>query len=142
FSLGPGTVAYTGRPEVHFDVRAEIEESRSGRGAEILRFLGELSASAYMCLPLVSRGRTIGALTFVRCREGARYAQDDLTLAEDLARRLAAAIDNARLHESTERRRLELEQANKSKDVFLATLSHELRTPLNAIVGWSDMMRS
>src|SRR5690606_22398918 len=69
FSLGPGTVAYTGRPEVHFDVRAEIEESRSGRGGEILRFLGELAVSAYMCLPLVSRGRTIGALTFVRCRE-------------------------------------------------------------------------
>ena len=33
-------------------------------------------------------------------------------------------------------------KADKSKDVFLATLSHELRTPLNAIVGWTDMMKN
>ena len=48
----------------------------------------------------------------------------------------------ANVPETTERRREELEQANRSKDVFLATLSHELRTPLNATVGWTDMMRN
>ncbi len=38
--------------------------------------------------------------------------------------------------------RLEAENANRSKDLFLATLSHELRTPLNAIVGWMSILRS
>jgi signal transduction histidine kinase/DNA-binding NarL/FixJ family response regulator len=33
------------------------------------------------------------------------------------------------------------ETANRSKDVFLATLSHELRTPLNAIIGWISILR-
>ncbi len=32
------------------------------------------------------------------------------------------------------------EEANKSKDRFLATLSHELRTPLNGILGISSLM--
>jgi signal transduction histidine kinase/ActR/RegA family two-component response regulator len=32
------------------------------------------------------------------------------------------------------------EQANQSKDEFLATVSHELRTPLNAVVGWARML--
>ena len=30
----------------------------------------------------------------------------------------------------------ELAEANRAKDVFLATLSHELRTPLTPVVGW------
>ena len=38
--------------------------------------------------------------------------------------------------------RAEAEQANKTKDEFLAIVSHELRTPLNAIVGWASMLRS
>ncbi len=37
--------------------------------------------------------------------------------------------------------RSEAEAANRSKDLFLATLSHELRTPLNAIVGWMSILR-
>jgi signal transduction histidine kinase/ActR/RegA family two-component response regulator len=35
----------------------------------------------------------------------------------------------------------QLEQTDKQKDLFLATLSHELRTPLNSILGWVQMMR-
>jgi PAS domain S-box-containing protein len=37
--------------------------------------------------------------------------------------------------------RIEAEAANRSKDMFLATLSHELRTPLTAIVGWVSILR-
>src|SRR4051812_32041157 len=36
----------------------------------------------------------------------------------------------------------ELEEANRAKDVFLATLSHELRTPLTPVVGWIKLLRS
>ena len=37
---------------------------------------------------------------------------------------------------------LELEAADRQKDLFLATLSHELRTPLNSILGWIQILRT
>jgi signal transduction histidine kinase/CheY-like chemotaxis protein len=36
---------------------------------------------------------------------------------------------------------VELEEADRQKDLFLATISHELRTPLNAILGWAGILR-
>ncbi|MEA2165197.1 MAG: hypothetical protein QOK37_3324 [Thermoanaerobaculia bacterium] len=34
-----------------------------------------------------------------------------------------------------------LEDANRRKDQFLATLSHELRTPMTAVLGWARMLK-
>lgn len=54
-------------------------------------------------------------------------------------------------HDITERQQLEselhqraekLEQVNRVKDEFLATLSHELRTPLNSVLGWAQLLRT
>jgi PAS domain S-box-containing protein len=42
----------------------------------------------------------------------------------------------------TERHKRDAEQANRTKDRFLATVSHELRATLTAILGWADMLRT
>ena len=49
-------------------------------------------------MPLVARGRILGAATFFYGMSGRRYGADDLVLAEELAGRAAVAIDNARLY--------------------------------------------
>jgi PAS domain S-box-containing protein len=53
-----------------------------------------------MVVPLKARGRIIGALAFAWLDAARRYSSDDLLLAEDLARRAALALDNARLYEN------------------------------------------
>ena len=40
------------------------------------------------------------------------------------------------------RRNDELAEANRAKDIFLATLSHELRTPLTPVLGWVNLLRT
>lgn len=46
----------------------------------------------------------------------------------------------AKIYDSEKKARDEAEEANRSKDFFLAFVSHELRSPLNAILGWSKIL--
>jgi len=114
-----------------------VAGARDARHLEILR---ALRFSAIMIVPLVARGRVLGALTLCMSESGRRYASEDLALAEDLARRAGVAVDNTRLLRDAERARREAEAANHAKSDFLATMSHELRTPLNAIGGYAQLL--
>ncbi|HTJ21571.1 MAG TPA: ATP-binding protein [Gemmatimonadaceae bacterium] len=99
-----------------------------------LAMLRAMRMTSYISAPLMTRGRTIGALTIAMASSGRRYSKADLPLIEELARRAALAVDNARLYH-------EAQAANHAKSQFLATMSHELRTPLNAIGGYTELLQ-
>jgi PAS domain S-box-containing protein len=65
---------------------------------EHIEILSRLEPVSLMCVPLLARGKTLGAITLVSSRLDRRYDDEDLLLAENLAYRCALAADNARLY--------------------------------------------
>jgi serine phosphatase RsbU (regulator of sigma subunit)/DNA-binding response OmpR family regulator len=94
---GVPRVLRTGQPILAGEV-LDLLTVASTPEAEHLDLLRTLSPRSAMVVPLCARGRTLGAMTFLSSHSGQRYSRTDLALAEDLARRIAAALDNARLY--------------------------------------------
>jgi Signal transduction histidine kinase len=93
-----------------------------------------LGGHSVMIVPLSAHGNTLGVMTLGRLDGRDSFRAEDLELGEELARRAALAVANARLYSDAQ-------DANRLKDEFLATVSHELRTPLTAILGWAQMLQ-
>jgi PAS domain S-box-containing protein len=81
-------------------VAPPLGDTSSGQRAE---FLG-LEARSVICVPLWARKQPLGALTIARTERGPAYSADDVALAEDLAARLALALDRGRLYREVEER--------------------------------------
>ncbi len=104
-------------------------------GPEHLAVMRDLAFCSMLTVPLRHRGRLLGALTLFYADSGRRHGPEDQTLAEELARRAAVAVDNARLMR-------EAREAIAQRDDFLTIASHELRTPLATLrLGADALMR-
>jgi serine phosphatase RsbU (regulator of sigma subunit) len=91
-------VARTGVPIIMPDVPDEllVAGARDETHLELLRAIGLRSA---IVVPLLIRGRSLGALTLVQAESGERFTDDDLTFVGQLAATAALALDNAALYE-------------------------------------------
>ena len=165
--IGAPRVIRTGRSEMVFDVPDEALVA-GAQDAEHLELLRRLGIRAYVIVPMVARGRVLGAITFVTAEAGRRFGDIDVVMAEDLARRAAMAVDNAWLHaqaleardaaevaaaeaeaaleealaaeEMLREARDVAEEALKARGDFVATMTHEVQTPLNAIIGYLQLL--
>jgi excisionase family DNA binding protein len=88
---------------------------------------------AYICAPLVARGRRLGAMAFIVSESARTYTADDVGLAEEVARRAALALDNIRLYQ-------EAQAAVAAREQFLSVAAHELKTPLTTLLGNAQLL--
>ncbi len=100
------------------------------RDAEHLRMMRQVDAKSYMCVPLVARGSTFGAISLVYSTSGRAHSRADLDTAMELARRASVAVDNARLF-SAERKAHALAESARGRAAFLAEVSRQLASSLD-----------
>ncbi|WP_395817682.1 PAS domain-containing protein [Archangium minus] len=98
---GPGYVMRTGESEL-LEVISDATLASIPRDAEGLRLLRELGLRSSLIVPMVVHGRTLGAITLAQAGSARSFSAADLPLAEELARRAALALDNARLYRESQ----------------------------------------
>ncbi|MCL5958096.1 MAG: PAS domain-containing protein [Chloroflexi bacterium] len=129
--VGPANVLRTGEPELYSEVTDELLTvyARDPQHLEILR---GLRFTSVMIVPLLTRGQVFGAIKFISAESGRHYGSADLALAQEVARRAAMSVDNARLYRDAQR-------AIRSRDEFLSVAAHELKTPVTSLRGFAQL---
>jgi PAS domain S-box-containing protein len=123
--LGVGRVARSTQTEVINDVSDDTLRGMA-RDAEHSRLLEAMAFRSYLCAPLIARDRLLGTLTLTASQPH-RYDPDTVALAEELARRSALALDNARLFEQAQ---AEIAERSRAEAELRAS-----RDQLEAILG-------
>jgi PAS domain S-box-containing protein len=137
----------------------------AARDEENLLLLREIGLRSILTVPLVVAGRTLAALTLATSDSGRSFTPEDVAFAEELARRAALAMENARLYRAVQRegeehkhavealrdlndhleqrvreRTAKLEEITRELDAFAATVAHDLRAPLRAMKAFSEIL--
>ncbi|MFH0754289.1 MAG: ATP-binding protein, partial [Candidatus Omnitrophota bacterium] len=98
-------------------------------------------------LKIRQKGSLSGIVTQVVKKDGTLLDVDaSISIVRDGQGNIAGSIGilrdiskQRRIQEMLIKAKLEAEEANSSKSLFLAKMSHELRTPMNAIIGMLDL---
>jgi PAS domain S-box-containing protein len=126
-------VLQEGRPTLVRHVQ-DAHLARVAQDAEHLRLLREMHVASGLYVPLTARGQTLGVLAlFTTSTSGRQLGPEDVAVAEEIGRRAALAVDNARLYTRAR-------EAIKTQEAFLGIASHELRTPVTTISAAAQLL--
>jgi PAS domain S-box-containing protein len=101
---------------------------------ETRRALRLLDVRSVLAVPLLARGKILGAIALVSTTPAHLYGPADVRLAEELAHRAALSIENARLYSVAQ-------QAIRAREDVLAIVAHDLRNPLGTVLLQTSVLR-
>ena len=126
--VGIPQVIRTGRSELTVAASPLSTAADVDAPQELAAALGEVEVHSTMCVPLIARRHTLGAILFVSAESRRVFTDEDLRLAEELAARAAIAVDNSRLFHEAEQRAEAAEAIDSIADgVFLVDAAATIR---------------
>ena len=123
----------TGRAEL-LPVMGDAEAVGIAQSEDHLALLRAMRPTSLILAPLTARDKLLGVLLLASTRPERTFDAEDLHLAEELARRAALAVDNARLYARAQ-------DAVTARDQLLAVVSHDLRNPLGVVMMSTSFLR-
>jgi signal transduction histidine kinase len=140
---GPTPDKVTGTTRVGNGISGLVAARREPMLIQGTRLTGELRDMGHperaihssMCVPLVRRKEILGVLNLNETEGERTFTEGDLTALGFFAEHAAIAIGNARAFEKERETVSRLEELDRMKSDFVATVSHELKTPITAIIG-------
>ena len=100
---GVAQVIRSGQPDFLPELPEELIEEAVGDDEEFRQIIDELGLRSSICVPLIARGRTLGAVSLIAAQKHPPFTQEDFDLALELARRAGVAVDNSRLFQEAEK---------------------------------------
>lgn len=101
---------------------------------------GHPPMKSFLGVPIIGRQGVIGELYLTDKTTAEAFSEEDEHLAILLATQVAAAMENARLHEESAALLEEVQQLHRTRERFFAMVNHELRNALAAVQGWAEML--
>jgi signal transduction histidine kinase len=123
---GPQAYAVRSRRSVTMSRIDDDYTRAAGRGEEHVRVIRSLDMHSGLVVPLLVGDDVLGTLSLVRTSARPPIDEQEGELAEELARRAALAVQNARLYDAAR-------HATQARDHMLGVVSHDLRNPIHTI---------
>jgi signal transduction histidine kinase/DNA-binding response OmpR family regulator len=102
--------------------------------------VSELDIRSLVAAPLTRGPKILGLLVVANRASGAPFTEDDLNLLIAVAGLTSVAVENLRLHDEIKRANALLQEYDRLKSEFVATVAHDFRKPLMAIRGFAELL--
>jgi signal transduction histidine kinase/putative methionine-R-sulfoxide reductase with GAF domain len=125
------TAFLSGQSLLFKDITPSLIEEMNRDNPERREKVYHLNPTSSVIVPLLARGRILGACTFVRIGSREGYVEKDLPWIDDIGRRLALDLDNANLYAESQKTNAELERRMEERTAQLKLAINQLTNQIS-----------